>query len=60
MEEKILHVMIEKGLLNLVDTVIDLPFTKEILEYLNSGKLKPLTIDLYDDTKDPIDHIQTF
>lgn len=52
--------MKEKGLLDSNDAVIKPLFTKKILEYPNLRKLKPLSIDHYDDTKDPIDHVQTF
>lgn len=40
--------------------VVEPLFTKKILKYLTTGKPKPPTIDLYDRTKDPINHVQTF
>lgn len=52
--------MREKGLLDSTDMVMDPLFTKAIMVYPNTGKLKPLPKDSYDGTKDPIDHVQTF
>lgn len=49
--------MKEKDLLDPNDVVIEPLFTKEILEYLNPGKLKSLSINPYDGTKDPINHV---
>lgn len=40
-----------------MDVVIDPPFTKEVLEYPNTGKLKPPAIDLYEDTRNPINYV---
>lgn len=50
----------KKNLLNPNDMVIEPLFTKKILEYPTLGKFKPLSIDSYDNTKDTIDHVQTF
>lgn len=52
--------MREKYLLNPNDVVIEPFFIKEMLEYPNLEKLKPLRIGPYDSTKDPIDYVQTF
>lgn len=60
MEKKIKKSIKKKSLLNLNDVVIEFPFTKEILEHLNLGKLNPPSIDPYDGIKDPIDYVQTF
>lgn len=49
--------MREKGLLNPADIIVDSLFTKEVMVYPNSGKLKPLPINPYDGTKDPLDHV---
>lgn len=35
--------MREKGLLDPTDVIINPPFIKEVMEYPNSGKLKPPT-----------------
>lgn len=59
-KRKISKVMKEKGLFGPNDVVIEPPITKEILEYPNPEKLKPSSIDSYDDTRDLVDHIQTF
>lgn len=50
----------EKGLIDLTDVVIEPPFAKEIIACPNSKKLKPLPVELYDETKDSVDHVQTF
>lgn len=60
MEKKIIKTMKEKSLLDQSDVMIEPTFSKEILEYLSSIKLNPLTINPYDNTKDFINHIQTF
>lgn len=61
MEKKIHTFVIEKGLLDPIDVVIDPLFTKKVMEFPNIRKLKPLPpIDLYDDIKDLRGHIQTF
>lgn len=60
MEKKIRSCIREKGLLDLMDVVIDPLFIKEIIAYPNIGKLKPPPIDPYDGTKDHIDHVQKF
>lgn len=60
MEKKIRSRMREKGLLDLTNVVIDPPFTKKVMEYPNSSKTEPPPIDLYDGTKDLVDHVQTF
>lgn len=60
MEKKIRNYIREKGLLDLMDVVINPPFTKEIMIYSNSEKLKPPSIDPYNGTKDPINYIHTF
>lgn len=59
-ERKIKKSIKEKDLLAPNEVVIKPPFTKETLECPNPGKLKPSSIDPYDGTKDPIDHVQTF
>lgn len=46
--------MRKKGLLDPVDAVIDPSFTKEVLEYSNSEKLKPSAIDPFHDQKNPL------
>lgn len=51
MKQNIMKAMKEKGLLNPIDAVIKPSFTKEILKYLDPGKLKPLAIDPYNGTK---------
>lgn len=48
---------LKKGLLDPTDVVINPQFTKEVMEYPYSSKLKPPSIDPYDKTKDPVDHI---
>lgn len=40
-----------------VDVAIEPSFTKDILKYPNPGKLKPLAINPYDHTQDPIGHV---
>lgn len=60
MERKIHCVMRDKGLLDPINVMINLSFTKKILEYPNSRKHKPLIINPYDGIKNPIGHIQTF
>lgn len=60
MEKKIKKVMKEKRLQDPIDLMIKPPFTKKILEYMNSEKLKPPAINLYNGTNDLNDHIQTF
>lgn len=50
----------EKGLLDPIEIIIGPPFTKDVMEYPNGGKLKLPLIDPYDRTKDHIDYIQTF
>lgn len=52
--------MREKSLLDPTNVIIDPPFTKEVMECPNNGKLKCSPIDLYDKTKDPVDHVQIF
>lgn len=52
--------MREKDLLDATNVFINPSFTKKVMEYPNSKKLKPLSIDPYDRTKDHVDHIQTF
>lgn len=59
-KKKIRKVMKKKGLLDLIDAVIEPPFTKKILEYPNLKKLKPSVIDPYNGTKDLINHVETF
>lgn len=59
-EKKIMKTIKEKELLGLIEVVTEPPFTKELLEYPNLGKLKPPAIDSFDGTKDPIDHVHTF
>lgn len=59
-ENKIKSCMRENGLLDPMVVIIDLPFTKKVMEYLNSGKLKRLPIDSYDDAKDLINHVHAF
>lgn len=54
--EKDKKYMRKKGLLDPTDVVIDPPFTKRIMAYPNSSKLKSLPIDPYDGTKESIDH----
>lgn len=60
LKKKTRKIMKKKRLLDPIKVVIDPRFTKEILEYPNSRKLKPSINDPYDETKGPIDHIQTF
>lgn len=60
MGKKIYNAIREKGLLDQANVVIDSYLTIQALEYFNNGKLKPLAIDPYDDSKDPIDHVQIF
>lgn len=52
--------MRKKGLLDLMDVVIDRPFIKKVIEYHNSNKLKLPPINLYDGIKDLINSIQAF
>lgn len=52
--------MKERGMLDFADMVMELPLTEEIVEYPNAGKLKPPPINPYDETKDPVDHMQIF
>lgn len=51
--------MKKQGLLDPADAIIEPLFIKQILEYLNPRKLKPLAIDIYiyDETKDSIDDV---
>lgn len=60
MEKKIHCAIRIKGLLDLANALIDPSFTKEILKYSNTGKLKPPTIGPYDGIKDPINNVQNF
>lgn len=46
MKKKIKSCMREKGLLDSTDVIMDPLFTKEIMAYPNTGKFKPLSIDL--------------
>lgn len=57
MEKKIKNYMRRKGLLDPTNVVINPHFTKEIMKYPKSEKLKPPPINPYDGTKDPIDYI---
>lgn len=54
MKKKIKSCMRERGLLDPTDVVIDFPLTKEVMAYLNSGKLSPPPIDPCDRTKGPV------
>lgn len=57
MEKKTMSYLRERGILAFMNVVIDLPFTKEIMMYPNTSKLKPPPINLYDSTKDYMDHV---
>lgn len=56
-EKKIRKAIKEKVLFDPNDMVIELPFTKKILKYPNSKKLKPPAIDPCNGTKDFINHV---
>lgn len=60
MKKKLHSCIREMGLLDRTNVVINLSFTKGIIEYPNKEKLKPLPIDPYNGTKDPINHVQIF
>lgn len=60
MERKIRSCIRKEGLANSFDIIMEPPLTKEIMVYPNNGKLKPLPINPYNGTKDPVDHVQTF
>lgn len=60
MEKKIKSYIREKGLLDSTNVIIGLPFIKEVMEYPNSDKLKPLHIGPCNGNKDLVNHVQTF
>lgn len=52
--------MRKRRLVDSFDVVMEASFIEKIMTYLNSGKLKPPPIDLYNGTKDLVDDMQTF
>lgn len=47
----------EKSAMNRIDLKVNPSFTTMIMDYQRSPKFKPLTLNLYDETKDLLNHV---
>lgn len=60
MDTKIQLAIKEKIVMDGLDLTTYPPFTKRIINYEWPLKFRPPTLDLYDKTKDPVNHVQSF